>query len=430
MVDRVQIIHALSDTDAIAAIQLTWEADEARPAQRMPAGEWDIWLILSGRGWGKTRVGSEQVRRWAQTPGLRIHMVARTAADARDTLVEGESGLLAVCRWDLHNLPMYEPSKRRVSWRNGAQAILFSAEEPDALRGPQCHCWLADEVASWKYLDDTWDMLQFGARLGRHVQGIVTTTPRPIPLIKRLMDNPRVRVTRGSTMDNAANLSPTALTALRTRYEGTRLGRQELFGEVLDDNPGALWRRSDLDAYRVTSVPALSIVMVGVDPAISSGEGADDTGIVVCGRDNQTPAHYYVIDDMTVVGATPLQWGAQAVAAYHKHQANRIVAEVNQGGEMVIQTIKQVDGRVPVEAVHASRGKRTRAEPVSALSEQGRLHFVGTLAALEDSCCEWDPAVSSDSPDRMDAMVWAVTRLMDLPDGNQFGRRWAACEVA
>jgi len=266
-------------------------------------------------------------------------------------------------------------------------------------------------MASWKYGQETWDNLMFGARLGELVRGIVTTTPRPIPLIKRLIADGAVRVTRGSTFENQENISPSTLAYLRARYAGTRLGRQELEGQVLDDNPRALWRRADIENGRALKAPPLDLVIVGVDPAAGSGENSDETGIVVAGRDGQDPPHFYVLDDATVGQATPDQWGRAAVTAYYRHEANKIVAEVNNGGEMVTATIRQVDRNAPVEAVHASRGKATRAEPVSALYEQGRVHHVGAFPELEDQMAEWEPGASS--PDRMDALVWAVTALMD-----------------
>ena len=326
-------------------------------------------------------------------------------------MVEGESGLLEVCAGDIGNVPEYLPSKRRVQWPNGAAAILFSAEKPTQLRGPQCECWCADELSHWQYLDDTWDNLQFGARLGKHVQGVVTTTPRPSPTLKKIMADPRTIVTRGSMWENKANLSPTAIESLRTRYEGTRLGRQEIHGEILDDNPFALWKRDQIERDRVTEAPKLVRVFVGIDPAVSSNEESAETGIIVVGRDNQKPAHFYVLADLTVSMATPEQWGRAAITAYNLFKADALIPEVNQGGDMVSSTIRTIDPRVPIKPVRATRGKRTRAEPVSALSEQGRLHHVGTFPQMEDQLVEWVPG--DDSPDRMDALVWAVTALMD-----------------
>jgi phage terminase large subunit-like protein len=404
-------LDELSDAEVLALAYdwPTWR----RPEQAQPEGDWLLWLILAGRGWGKTRTGAETVREWVNTGQCRIlNLVARTAADARDVMVEGESGLLSVCAGDLGNLPVYNPSKRLVKWPNGAQALLFSAEKSDALRGPQCDGFWAEELAAWKYLDDTWDNLQFGARLGQRVRGVITTTPRPVRVIKELLKDPTVHPTRGSTYDNQANLAASFIKRIRDRYQGTRLGRQELFGEVLDDNPRALWKRADIDKYRLVRAPEdLAVVAVGLDPAASANESSDETGIVVAARDAQDPPHYYVLDDRSQSMASPDKWGREAVTAFHMHRADKIVPETNNGGDMVVSTIRTIDKDVPVEPVHATRGKHTRAEPVSALSEQGRLHFVGSHPELEDQCCEWEPGM--DSPDRMDAMVWAVTSIME-----------------
>ena len=404
-------IAELTEAEALAILHdwPTW----ARPDQLAPESDWDVWLIMTGRGWGKTRTAAQQVCAWAEAGNdPYIHLVARTAADARDTMVEGESGILAISHPSRR--PVYEPSKRRITWPNGTKATLFSAEEPDALRGPQCYKWWADEVASWKYMQDTWDMLQFGARLGAHPQGIVTTTPRPVRVLKDLVkrvESGRVVMTRGHTRDNAQNLAPQFMAQILDRYAGTRLGRQELDGEILDDNPRALWRRAWIDAARVDKAPdGYQRVVVAVDPGIKSKEGSDATGIVVCGKDWR--GQYYVVDDCTMIG-TPREWALAVSAAYKRHQADRIVAEVNQGGEMVEHVIQSVDASLPVKMVHASRGKQLRAEPVSALAEQGKIHHVGFLGLLEDELCEWDPAdANAPSPNRLDACVYGITELM------------------
>jgi phage terminase large subunit-like protein len=406
------LIDELSDAEVVALAYdwPTWR----RPEQAPPAGDWLIWLILTGRGWGKTRTGAETIREWVNSRSCRIlHLVARTAADARDTMVEGESGILAVCAGDIYNRPEYIPSKRLIEWPNGAHALLFAAEKPDALRGPQCDGWWADELASWKYLQDTWDNLQFGARLGERVRGIITTTPRPIKLIKKLLTETDVFTTRGNTYDNAPNLAPSFIGRIRERYQGTRLGRQELNGEVLDDNPRALWRRDNIETQRLIKAPPLITIVVSVDPPASSNPDSDEAGIIAVGRDMRDPAHYYILDDLSVSMATPEKWGRAAVTGYYRHSANKIVAEVNNGGEMVEATIKTIDPHIAIHSVHATHGKYTRAEPVSALSEQGRLHFVGSFPELEDQCCEWEPGVT-ESPDRMDAMVWGITEIMSM----------------
>ena len=404
--ERKRLIQKLSPKEAEALIHDWWFW--ARPNQTVPEGDWRIWLILAGRGWGKTRTGAQAVR-WAVTSGKYgyIALIAPTAADVRDVLVEGESGILASSApWDR---PTYEPSKRRLTWPNGAMATTFSADEPDRLRGPQHDFVLGDELAAWRY-PETWDMMLMGLRLGRDPRAVATTTPRPVPLIKGLLDDPTVYVTRGSTYENRANLAPAFLKEIASKYEGTRLGRQELYAEILDDNPGALWHREWLDKGRLKQLPELSRVVVGVDPSASSGEDSAETGIVVAGCAKQGDVmHGYVLDDLSIRG-TPREWAISAVAAYYKHRADLIAAEINQGGEMVESVIRTVDPNVPVKCIRASRGKQVRAEPVSALYEQGRVHHIGYFRDLESQLCEWVPGATS--PDRLDALVHAMTELV------------------
>lgn len=400
----------------------------SRPEQRAPAGDWQVWLVCAGRGFGKTRSGAEWVRDRVES-GLakRIALVGRTAADGRDVIVEGESGILAVCPpW---NKPKYEPSKRRVTWPSGAMATVYSADEPATLRGPQHDTAWADELASWQYTD-AWDQLQFGLRLGDDPRVCVTTTPRPTPLIRQFLTEASpggtTRVTRGSTYDNAGNLAPSFLSKIVAKYKGTRLGRQELNAEVLDDAPGALWNRTQLDLLRADpkKVPLISTIVIGVDPATTRGEHSNETGIVIVGLG--VDGHGYVFKDRSG-RYSPDTWGKIVVDEYKARKANRIIAERNQGGDLVesnIQTVANLrDTTVSVTTVHASQGKRTRAEPVSALYEQGRVHHVGVLAELEDQMCTWEPdlvtedgprkkILKSDSPDRIDALVWALTYLM------------------
>lgn len=395
----------------------------ARPSQLPPEDdEWLIWLIKTGRGWGKTRTAGEEINRWAREGiAKRMHLVAATAADARDTMVEGESGILAISPpWFR---PDYEPSKRRLTWPNGAMATLFSAEEPNRLRGPQCDAWWADEMAAWKYLTDTWDMLQLGARLGDRVRGIITTTPRPLKILKDLLKDPRTHVTHGHTYENKANLSPTFLARIKDRYEGSRLGRQELAGELLEDNPDALWKRSWIERDRVTE-PSEGVkyarIVVALDPSTTTT--GDEAGIIVAAKG--TDRHFYILDDLSVQGS-PETWAKAAITAYHKFKADSLVYESNQGGEMVAGTLKVIDDTVTPKGVHASRGKITRAEPIATLAEQGRIHHVGAFPQLEDELCQWT-AGDPDSPNRLDAMVWAVTflqgaRLMTMPDRKALG---------
>lgn len=378
-----------------------------RPDQQPPPGAWRTWLILAGRGWGKTRTGAEWVRSIVSTGrARRVALVARTAADVRDVIVEGQSGILAIS--PPHERPTWEPSRRRLTWPNGAIATTYSAEEPDQLRGPQCDSAWCDELAAWRY-PEAWDQLQMGLRLGDDPRVVVTTTPRPTELVRALAASPTTRVTRGRTLDNARNLAPGVVEALTARYGNTRLGRQELDGEILDDAPGALWRLAMFDASRVDSAPTMRRVVVAIDPAVTAHEGSDETGLIVAGLGLDGRA--YVLEDLS--GVFPAeQWARRAVEAYRRHRADRIVAEVNQGGDLVASVLRAVDRAVPVAQVRATRGKSLRAEPVAALYEQGRVSHVGLLARLEDQCASWDPASDARSPDRLDALVWALTDLV------------------
>lgn len=326
-------------------------------------------------------------------------------------MVEGESGLLAIHPREYR--PLYEPSKRRLTWPNGAVATLYNAVEPDQLRGPQHDAAWCDELAKWRYVQDTWDQLQFGLRLGDNPRQVITTTPRPLPLLRQIIADAQTVVTRGSTYDNRGNLAEAFFKTVISRYEGTRLGRQELSAEILDDMPGALWRRSRIDELRkkADEVPALRRVVVAIDPAASTTEGAGETGIIGCGLGDDQRG--YVLEDASCREG-PDGWARRAVALYDRLDADAIVAEVNQGGDMVEAVIRSVRPQVRVIAVRASRGKTTRAEPVAALYEQGRVHHVGSLPALEDQMCQFDPLTGQSdgvSPDRVDALVWALTEL-------------------
>jgi phage terminase large subunit-like protein len=393
----------------LSALKYDWAGCWARAEQLAPEdGDWTTFLYLAGRSAGKTRSAAEWVRSMAQKhAGCRIAIVARTAADCRDTCVEGESGVLSVC--PPGERPLYEPSKRRVTWRNGSQATCYSADEPDLLRGPQHHFAWCDELATWQRLDETWANLRLGLRLGKHPRCMVTTTPRPLPLLRELLKSRTTVVRKGSTFDNAANLAPSALAEFRARYEGTRLGRQELYAEILDDIVGALWSREVLDSSRVKEAPRdLVRVVAAIDPAVSSGEGSDETGIIVAGRSDA--GHFYVLADLSC-RLSPDGWARRAVTAFDTWQADRIVAEANQGGEMVESVIRTVNPNVPVIRVHASRGKRVRAEPIAALYEQGKVHHCGSFPELEDQMCSFAPETAADSPDRLDAAVWALSEL-------------------
>ncbi len=417
--ERFVRLGALTDEQK-ASLRWNWRF-WAREEQLEPEGDWLTWLILAGRGFGKTRTLAETVRGWAcgSTPlqagrYKRIALIAETAADARDVIVEGESGLLAVHPRDFR--PMYEPSKRRITWPNGAIATLYNATEPDQLRGPQHDAAACDELAKWREADDTWSNLMLGLRLGDAPRCVVATTPRPITLLRKLIADAKTVTTRGRTADNAVNLAEPFLRTVEERYGGTRLGRQELNGEMLDDMPGALWKRSWLEEGRRTKPETLDRVVVAIDPAASAGETADETGIVCAGvaQDPDKIRRGYVLEDCSVRGS-PEEWARAAVAAYDRWDADRIIAEANNGGEMIQTVIRTVRPGMFVELVHASRGKAVRAEPISALFEQGRVHLCGAFPELEDQLCSFTPWIdrSKGSPDRADAMVWALSALFD-----------------
>lgn len=398
--ERQRCLKGLSEREKAAAFY-QW-AYWARPSQMEPAGNWRVWLLLAGRGFGKTRAGSEWVRARIAAGAKRIALVAPTPADARDVMIEGESGLIAVSPpW---NRPHFEPSKRRVTWPNGALATIYSGFEPDQLRGPQHDTAWCDELASWRYAQETWDNLQFGMRLG-DPRTCITTTPKPLHLIRELRDAPHTVVTSGSTYENVSNLPAAFFDQIVAKYEGTTLGQQELHAALLDEMPGALWKRESI--IRVDKAPTLRRIVVAIDPAATATDESSETGIIVAGiADN---GHGYVLRDLSG-RVSPDAWARRAVLAYHDLKADRIIGEQNNGGEMVRHTVLTVDPKVAYHAVTASKGKHTRAEPVAALYEQGKVHHVGTFPALEDQCCTWQPG--EESPDRMDALVWALTELM------------------
>ena len=408
-------------------LQRDWQL-WARPEQLPPSGDWFVWLILAGRGAGKTRTASEWIRRQVEHHGARrVALVARTAADARDVMVEGESGILAVSPSWMR--PLYEPSKRRLTWPNGAVGTLYSADEPDLLRGPQHDAAAADELATWPRAQETWDNLVMGLRLGARPRACVTTTPRPIAIIRALMAAPSTVVTRGSTFDNAANLAPSALAEFRARYSGTRIGRQELYGEVLIDTPGALFTRDVIDKARVRAAPELQRVVVAIDPSVTAGPDSDECGIVVGGR--AADGRLYVLEDASL-RATPDAWARRAVAMFDKWEADAVTVEVNQGGDLVTKVLQTVRENLPVKTVHAKRGKALRAEPVAALYEQGKVSHVSPVelreepfATLEEQMCSWTPGEGT-SPDRLDALVYCLLELRAAIEGAgllEFARR-------
>lgn len=378
-----------------------------------------------GRGAGKTRAGAEWVRARVEGAGpldkghaRRVALVGETLDQVREVMIFGESGIIACSPPDRR--PEWQAGRRRLLWPNGAVAEVFSAHDPDSLRGPQFDAAWVDELAKWKKGQDTWDMLQFALRLGENPQQLVTTTPQNVAVLKAILRNPSSVVTHAPTEANRAYLAQSFLEEVRTRYEGTRLGRQELDGVLLEDAEGALWNSNDLEAARIDKPPELDRIVVAVDPPVTGGTSSDACGIVVVGVEMKgAPQEWraFVLEDASVAGTSPDAWARAAVAARDRHQADRIVAEVNQGGDLVAKVIRSVDAMVPVKAVRASRGKVARAEPVAALYEQGRVRHLRGLGLLEDQMCQMSLQgfQGRGSPDRVDALVWAITDLMIEP---------------
>lgn len=383
-----------------------------------PPGDWPLWLLMGGRGAGKTRAGAEWIRaralghRWCQPDGAgRIALVGETFSDVREVMVEGVSGILAV--HPKADRPTWIPSRRRLEWQNGAVAQAFSSEDPEALRGPQFDIAWCDELAKWHHAEETFDMLQFGLRLGLRPRQLVTTTPRPVPLLKRLLKQRGSVVTHAPTRANALFLAPGFLEAIVGRYAGTRLGRQELDGEMIEDRPDALWSREGLEAVRVEAVPeAFSRIVIAIDPPATASKTSDACGIIAAGLADDGKA--YILADRSRAPAKPSEWAEAATGLWHGLQADCLIAEVNQGGDMVGEVIASADPAVPVKKVRASRGKFSRAEPVAMLYDQGKVRHVGAFPELEDEMADFGPGglTNGRSPDRLDALVWAVSELM------------------
>ncbi len=391
----------------------------ARRNQQLPAGDWRYWLILAGRGFGKTRTGGETVRSWVEKGYRRIHLIGPTASDTRNVMVLGPSGLLNC--FPSHQKPQYEPSKHLITFHTGAVAETFSADEPERLRGPQCEAFWADEPCAWRFLEDAWDNLMFGFRLGDDPRGVISTTPKPSTWLRELMKNPMTHVTHGSSYDNRLNLAPAFFEDILKKYEGTRIGRQEINAEVLEDIPGALWTVGMIDATRVRQSEMrwdlIVRTVVAIDPAVTAGNDSDETGIVVACQ--LRSGHVIVLDDLTCK-ESPLGWAKIAVAAYRARRADRMIGEANNGGDLVERNIRAFDPNVSFRAVRASRGKYTRAEPAAALYEQGRVHHLGSFVDLEKQMCSYVPGSTTKSPDRMDALVWALTELVIDPSEEQY----------
>jgi phage terminase large subunit-like protein len=427
-----QVEKALSSLTAKQLIDLkhSWHF-WARPEQLEPSGdEWNTWFINAGRGFGKSRAGVEWVREQIKNGKRRIAAVAATNSDIERVMVKGESGFLNCCspsdkthKGKLLGFPVWSPTKRQLTWENGAYVQFFSAEEPERLRGPQFEAAWCDELAAWNKDIDTWDMLQFCMRLGKHPRICVTTTPRSTTLVRKILKDPRTVVTTGSTFDNAANLATTYLQAVKDQYEGTRLGRQELYAEVLSENEGALWTGEMIDACQIKreDLPEMSQIIVSVDPATSNNVESDSTGIIIAGLSYEEDINgvVYILEDHTFKGL-PETWASKAVSLYHDWDANFIVYERNQGGDLIPTLFKSIDENIPLRGVFASNAKIARAEPVSLLYEKGRVKHVSNPASgdpsglkeLETQMTTYEPMGKHKSPDRYDSMVWAVTMLL------------------
>ena len=408
--DAIEIVRSGIPKPQAIKLRYDWHL-HARDSQLPPEEDWDTWLILAGRGFGKTRTGAEWVRDQVENDHAhRIALVARTLAEAQSIMIEGESGLLNIC--PPSNKPTYEPSKRKLTWPSGAFALAFSSHEPDQLRGPQFDAAWCDELASWEYPNQTWDNLNFALRLGRHPRSVVTTTPKPIELVRSLPNSPGVYVTRGSTYENQDNLAPSFFKGITDQYDGTRIGRQEIYAELMDEDEDALWKREWIEKARLGSHPPMSRIVVAIDPAMSTKPTSSETGIVVVGADMRRKEAYVLADESGRL--TPNSWALRAIHLYDKFNATRIVVEDNAGGQMAESTIKNaVERTLPVKTVRARRGKYVRAEPVASLYEQGRVHHIGRFPDLEDQMCTWTPDLGpSHSPDRADALVHAVTDLI------------------
>ena len=416
----LQAALAAETEETLTRLFFTWlhwaRPDQVPPDATKDGRPWHTWLLLGGRGSGKTRAGAEWVKAQALGPphshrvARRIALVGETIAQVRSVMIEGLSGLLAVHA--PKDRPLFELAKNQLVWPNGAIAQMFAADSPESLRGPQFDSAWCDELCKWRRADDAWDNLQFALRVGALPQSVVTTTPRAIPLLKRIMDDHATVTSRSRTADNADHLAPAFLAEMQRRYGGTLIGEQELEGEVVEERMSGLWKRFWFAQNRLLARPELQRIVVAVDPPVTSSAGADSCGIIVAGRGVDGRA--YVIGDRTIQGRDPATWAKAAVAAYHDYQADSIVVETNQGGDLVVQTFKGIDASVPVKKVHASRGKWLRAEPVAALYSEGRVAHVGEYAELERQMCDFaaDGLAHGKSPDRLDALVWAITELM------------------
>ena len=404
-------MQEVSNKEAVA-LYTKW-LKTARPKQTTPHDDFFIWLILAGRGWGKTRTGAQDIAIYAlRNAGTISAVVAPTFGDLRRVCFGGPSGLLSIipqaCYDQSFGTNGFASANMEIRLANGSKIVGYAAVSPERLRGPQFHRAWCDELASWRY-SETFDQLMFGLRLGENPQCVITTTPKPIKMIKDLLEREDVHITRGNTFENAENLAESALQMMRDRYEGTSLGRQELYAEIVDEVEGALWKMSMIEPYRIREKPSdFRRIVVAIDPAVTANENSDETGIVVCGVDSEN--NYYILDDVSGV-MSPDEWARTAVRSYYEWEASRIVAEVNNGGDLVERIIRSVDANIPYTAVRASRGKMVRAEPIAALYEQRKVRHLNSFPQLEMQMCSYTGERNQASPDRLDAMVWGMTEL-------------------
>lgn len=382
----------------------TWDA---RDNQKPPSWDWNNWLILAGRGFGKTKTGAETVKMWVDTQKYkRIALIGQTIDETKSVMVEGISGIIESYQKKDENYPKFEPSKKKITWPNGAIAQLFGADKYDKLRGAQFDLAWIDEFAKFKYPQKIYEQLMFCLRVGDLPRCIITTTPRPLEIIKNIMNNKRTAVTKGTTFDNEKNLSPSFLEYIKSQYENTEIGRQELYAELLFEEKNALWKRSIIRYKKPTS--EFTRIVIGVDPAVTYNDASDETGIIIVGKCCDDTA--YVLCDSSGK-YHPNAWGELIVKKFHQFNADRVIAETNQGGDLVQEMIKSFDKSIPYTSVRASRGKFTRAEPVAALYEQHKIFHINPFVELENQMCQYLPNKTTKSPDRMDALVWAITEL-------------------
>jgi len=402
--DLTKILLNLS-TEQKKAVLNSWEL-RARDKQLEPEEDFTTWLISCGRGWGKTLCGAQTVRSYIESGrAKRVALIGATSADVRDVMIQGVSGLMSIAPPEFR--PVYEPSKRRLTYPNGSICTAYADAEPEQLRGAEVDLIWCDEICKWKYPEYTLDMARFCLRGGDSPKIIITTTPKPIKVIKDLLEDETCYLTTGNTFENS-KLPDAFVDHMKKRYSNTRIGEQELYARLLDDNPQAMWKRHDIEDHRVLKAPDLKRVVVSIDPAGSHNANSDETGITVAGIGFNDQG--YVLDDLSLK-ASPKQWGEVAISAFHKYQADKIVVEKNMGGDMCTHVLSSIDPNIPVKTVHASRGKVARSEPIASLYEQGRIHHVGFFAELEDQMCQWEPSLKG-SPDRMDSLCWAMTELM------------------